>query len=55
MLIEEKLDDTGARLEHTKSQETGVSKSSARTTQFLKLKPYKTKVIHTCVAATLSS
>jgi hypothetical protein len=45
VLTEEKLDDTGARLEHTPkkplkhlAQETGVSKSSARTTtQMLKL------------------
>jgi hypothetical protein len=44
VLTEEKLDDTGARLEHTPrkllkrlAQETGVSKSSARTaTQLLK-------------------
>jgi hypothetical protein len=45
---------TWARLEHTPrksvkrlAQETGVSKSSARTaTQLLKLRPYKTTVIH---------
>jgi hypothetical protein len=51
---EEKLDDTGVRLEHTPrkllkhlAQETGVSKSSARTAaQLLKLRPYKTTVIH---------
>jgi hypothetical protein len=49
-----KLDDIGARLEHTSrkspkrpAQETGVSKSSARrATQLLKLRPYKTTVIH---------
>jgi hypothetical protein len=46
VLTEEKLDEIGARLEHTPrkslkrlAQETGVSKSSARTaTQLLKLK-----------------
>jgi hypothetical protein len=45
MLTEEKLDDIGARLEHTPrkslkrlAQDTGVSNSSARTaTQLLKL------------------
>jgi hypothetical protein len=49
-----KLDDVGARLEHTHrkslkcpAQETGVSKSSARsTTQLLKLRPYTTTAIH---------
>jgi transposase len=54
VLTEEKLDDKGARLEYTprKStkrlvQEAGVSKSSARrATQLLKLRPYKTTVIH---------
>jgi hypothetical protein len=54
VLIEEKLDDIGARLEYTPrkplkrlAQETGVSKSSARTaTRLLKLIPYKTTVIH---------
>jgi hypothetical protein len=53
VLTEEKLDDIGARLEHTPrkslkrlAQETGMSKSSARrATQLLKLRPYKT-VIH---------
>jgi hypothetical protein len=53
VLTEEILGDIGARLEHKPrkslkclGQETGVSKSSARmTTQFLKLKAYKT-VIH---------
>jgi hypothetical protein len=52
--LSRKLDDRGARLEHTPrkllkrlAQETGESKSNARTaTQFLKLKPYKTTVIH---------
>jgi transposase len=53
-LPEEKLDEIGARLEHTPrkslkhlAQETGVSKCSARiATQLLKLRPYKTTVIH---------
>jgi hypothetical protein len=44
----EKLDYTGARLEHILkrlAQETGVSKSYARTaTQLLKLRPYKTAI-----------
>jgi hypothetical protein len=52
--LTEKLDDTGARIERTPrkslkrlAQETGVSKSSARTaTQLLKLRPYKTTAIH---------
>jgi hypothetical protein len=52
--LTEKLDDTGARLEHTPrkslkhlAQGTGVSESSARTaTQWLKLRPHKTRVIH---------
>jgi hypothetical protein len=63
MLTKEKLDDIGARLEHIPrkslkhpTQETGVSKSSARrATQLLKLRPYKTTVIHTCLTAALSS
>jgi transposase len=54
VLTEEKLDDIGARLQHTPrkslkrlAQETGVSKSSARIeTRFLKLRPSKTTVIH---------
>jgi hypothetical protein len=54
VLTEEKLDDREARLEHAPSkslkclaQETGGSKSSARmATQLLKLRPYKTTVIH---------
>jgi hypothetical protein len=54
VLTEEKLDDIGARLRHMLkkslkhlAQETGVSKSSARTpTQLLKLRPHKTTVIH---------
>jgi hypothetical protein len=54
MLTEEKLDDIGARLEHAPSkslkrlaQESEVSESSARmATQFLKLIPYKTTLIH---------
>jgi hypothetical protein len=62
VLTEEKLDDIGARLEHTarqslkcRAQETGVSKSSARTaTQLLNLRPYKTTVIHSRLAATRS-
>jgi hypothetical protein len=55
VLTEVKLDDTRARLGHTSrkslkhlDQETEVSKSSARTaTQLLKLRSYKTTVIHT--------
>jgi hypothetical protein len=55
MLTEEKLDDLGARLEHTPRKslkrlapDTGLSKSSARrATQLLKLSPYKTTGIHT--------
>jgi hypothetical protein len=54
VLTEEKLDDKGARLEHTPrkslkylAQKTGVSKSSVRTaTQLLNLRPYKTTVIN---------
>jgi hypothetical protein len=54
MLTEETLDATGATFEHTPTkslkclaQETGVSESSARSaTQLLKLRPYKTTVIH---------
>jgi hypothetical protein len=54
VLTEEKLDDTGTRLEHTPrkslkclAQVTGESKSSARmATQLVKLTPYKTIVIH---------
>jgi hypothetical protein len=60
VFTEEKLDDTGARVEHTPrkslkrlAQETRVSKSSARSsTRLLKLRPYKTTVIHACFAAT---
>jgi hypothetical protein len=52
VLTEGKLDDIGARLEHTPikslkclAQEIGVSKSSTRrATQLLKLRPYKTAV-----------
>jgi hypothetical protein len=63
VLTEEKLDDTGARLECTPgkslkhlAQETGVSKPSARTeTQLLKLRPYKTTGIQPCFAATRST
>jgi hypothetical protein len=55
VLTEEKLDDVGARLEHTHKKslkhlapETGMPKSSARkATQFLKFRSYKTNVIHT--------
>jgi hypothetical protein len=58
VFTEEKLDDRGARLEHTprKSlkrllQETGVSKPSARrATQLLKRRRYKTTVIHARLA-----
>jgi hypothetical protein len=54
VIAAEKVDDIGARLEHTPrkslerlAQETGVPKSSARIgTQLLKLRPYKTVVIH---------
>jgi hypothetical protein len=53
-VLTEKSDDIGARLEHTPrkslkrlAQETGVSKSSTRrASQLLKLRPYKTTVIH---------
>jgi hypothetical protein len=63
VLTEEKLDDTGAKLEHTPrkllkrlAQDTGVSKSSARMAiQLLMLRPYKTTVIHARLAATWSS
>jgi hypothetical protein len=59
----EKLDDIGVRLEHTHrkslkhlAQETGVSKYSARTaTEVLKLRPYKTAIIHIHLAAAQSS
>jgi hypothetical protein len=55
VLTVEKLDDLGARLEHTPrkslkslAQETGVSKYSWRTaTQLLKFRPFKTTAIHT--------
>jgi hypothetical protein len=51
---------TRARLEHTPRKslkrlghKTGVSKYSARMAkQLLKLRPYKTTVIHACLAAT---
>jgi hypothetical protein len=54
VLTEEKLDDIGTRLEHTPrkslkrlAQEANVSNSSARrATQLLKLRPYKTTLIH---------
>jgi hypothetical protein len=52
-VLTEKLDDTGARLEHTPRKslnvyfKTGVSKSSARrATQLLKHRSYKTITIH---------
>jgi hypothetical protein len=53
MLTEEKLNDIGARPEHTPRKslkhlapETRVPKSSARmATKFLKFRPYKTTVI----------
>jgi hypothetical protein len=56
---EEKLNDIGTKLEHTPgkllkrpAQETGVSKSSAKeATQLLKLRRYKTAVIHARLAA----
>jgi hypothetical protein len=55
MLVEKKLDDIEAGFKHTSrkslkrlAQEVEMSKSSARTaTQLLKLRPYKTTVIHT--------
>jgi hypothetical protein len=55
LLSVETLEDIGARLEHTPrksvkrlTEDTGVSKSSARmATWLLKLRPYKTTVIHT--------
>jgi hypothetical protein len=54
VLTREKLNDTGARLEHTAikslihlAQETRVSKSSdRRVTQSLKLRPHKTSIIY---------
>jgi hypothetical protein len=54
VLTEEKLDDIGAGLERAPrkllkhlAQETGVSKSGARrATELLKLRFYKTTVIH---------
>jgi hypothetical protein len=63
VLTEEKLADTGARLEHTPTKslkhlvgETGVSKSSTRIpTQLLKLTTYKKTLLHTCFAAAQSS
>jgi hypothetical protein len=62
VLTEEKLDDTGARPEHTprkslksEAQETGVSTSSAwKATQLLMIRPYETKVIHARLAAAQS-
>jgi hypothetical protein len=54
VLTEEKLDEIGARLEHSPqkslrliAQETGISKTSARTaTILLKLKSNETSVVH---------
>jgi response regulator of citrate/malate metabolism len=59
VLTKEKLDDIGARLEHTPrkslkhlAQDTGVSKSSARRArELLWLRPYKTTVVHARLAA----
>jgi hypothetical protein len=61
-VLTEKLDDIGARLEHTPrkslkclAQETGVPKSSARmATQLLKHRPHKTAVSHACLEAAQS-
>jgi transposase len=58
VLTEEKFDAIGPRLEHTPRKITemsnprnGVSKSSARMTiELLKLRPYKTTVIHARLA-----
>jgi hypothetical protein len=58
VLTEEKLEDTGTRHEHSPrkslknlAQEIEVLKSNARTaTQLLKLRPYKTTVIHSRLA-----
>jgi gamma-glutamylcysteine synthetase len=63
VLTEEKLDDIGARLEHTPrkslkrlAQETGVSKFSARSaTKLLKLRPNKTTVINARLVAARSN
>jgi AraC-like DNA-binding protein len=63
VLADDKLDDIGAILEHTPrkslkrlAQEIGMSKSSARrATQLLKLRSYKTTVIHVRLAAAWSS
>jgi hypothetical protein len=56
VLTEEKLDDIGARPEHAPrkslkrlAQVTGVS-VARMATQLLKLRPYKTTIIHTCLA-----
>jgi hypothetical protein len=54
VLTEEKLDEIGARLEHSPrksfrliAQETGISKTSARTAaMLLKLKPNETTTVH---------
>jgi hypothetical protein len=62
-VLTEKLDDVGARLEHTPrkslkrlAQESGLSKCNAeREAQLLKPVPYKRTVIHARLAATLSS
>jgi hypothetical protein len=44
VLSEEKSDDKGARLEHTPRK--SLKRLAQETTQLLKLRPYKTKVIH---------
>jgi hypothetical protein len=57
VLTGEKLDNIRARIQHTPrkslkrlAQETGVSKSSARTaTNLLELRPYKTTIIHSTI------
>jgi hypothetical protein len=61
-VLTEKLDYIGATLEDTPRKslkhlalETGVPKSIARTTtQLVKLRPYKTTVIHACLAIQLT-
>jgi hypothetical protein len=63
VLTEEKLDDIRARIEHTPrqllkslAQEVGVSNSDVRTaTKLLKLRPYKTSLIHEGLAVARSS
>jgi hypothetical protein len=54
VFTKEKLDEIGARLEHTPqkslrclAQETGISKSSAaKVTKLIKLRPYEMTVVH---------